>query len=860
MTFAVTVSPGPTSVLLGERRGLRPACLVEDLQRVLAEAPSSLEAWWSPCLWTNDRRASLAWEVASCCVVDLNYIDAAGVHVAAQGEQLERLIFLAATSLDASLWHRTPRGARIITVLNDPEIDPALWMQACEGMGIQIKTWLGENDLSCDRAVGRAGYETSSSESDLLMSRFLYTPKSLVAGIQREASVEVVRPEPHNVLDLALLAPRRTLQGLKLPDPAALEHERVSGVAADVEIAMERLREAERAPERKLVAVPSQVPSQRREEPPPPGDADAPPEVASTDGSQPAASGPTGGGQGRPLATVTSITRPPPPPPKADRPTIQITTDEEVVNDKAVKALTSDPRLYQRAHKLVTPLRGVTALAGVSRSADALTINEVPLAKLREMVATAANWTKVDATSLAKRKASTGTANEKAAKAEPIKWVPSHPPIWSVQAIQARGVWPGIRPLTGITEWPRLLPNGTLLIEPGYNATTGLYYEPTGEVDPVPDQPTADQVADAVVILQDAVCDFPFADQFGFPAWLAGLLTPLALTAFDGPTPIFLTESPIRGSGKSKLWCLVGRILTGRDMAGTPYTEDADEVAKKITASAIAGDATIFWDNVSGRFGCGPLDQATTARVWKNRVLGKMENTPELPLDCAWYASGNNVMLAGDIDRRVCTCRLEPKTEKPEERDDFKRKELLPWASTDRHRLLCAALTILRGFAVAGMPQGTGRYWGSFEGWSKVVKACIEWLGLPFQAAPTAGKTDTTETEELSGLLTLWEWCDRSGSGMTASDVLQDIETEQRDANLAGRPLDATVRSCLDALGGIGHIPTAKALGYMLRRWKGKICGGRAFREAGKNHSGIIRWVARKPSQVEIFKPEKPTT
>ena len=826
MKFQITMSSGPATELLGERIDFSSTKPVEGLLDVLTKSPREPEAWWSPAIWSGDRRTSLAWECAYCAVTDLNFRDAIGEHVMAPEDHLARFKELA-PGLPGSMWHSTPRGARIVTVFNNIEENAALWLRACEGLEIQLAAWLQANDLACDRLNGFAGYEASRPSHDSALSRFLFGPHALVGGIQRDAVLEMLRVEPVEIIDVALLAPDRPI-ALPAGDPEALSYEAAARRSTDVDIATGRLRS---------VATP--VASGRRQEPPPPSDADAPPPE---DDSGPASGGP---------ASLPDNVRPiRPQMPEEDRPEIKITTEEEDVNDQAVKSLCRDLRVFQRAKKLVTPLRSAAPINGVERNETSLTITEIPLPKLREMLSSSARWKKVDA-AVAKRAAAMGTANETVAKKEPIKWSPSHPPVWAVQAVQARGVWQGIRPLMGVTEWPRMRPDGTLLFDPGYDAKTGLYYEPMGEVDPVPQEPTDDQIVKAVADLRHAVCDFPFANEFGFSAWLAGLLTPLAISSFDGPTPVFLSESPTRGSGKSKLWMLVGRILTGRDLAGTPYSEDPEEIAKKITSSALAGDTTIFFDNVAGNFGGGPLDQATTARAWKSRVLGKSENTPELPLDCAWYVSGNNLVFHGDIDRRVCICRIEPLDDHPEERTDFVHRELLPWASGERHRLLSAALTLLRAFAVAGQPQGEARYWGSFEGWSKVVKACIEWLGLPFQAAPTSGALVTSEVEELGVLIAAWEWADPKGEGITASGMIRIVDEEQRNTDATHRTLDAAAVGFIDTIGA-GVLPNAKSLGCRLRKWRGKICSGRSIREAGSERSGTIRWAVRKPVQSTI--------
>ena len=585
----------------------------------------------------------------------------------------------------------------------------------------------------------------------------------------------------------------------------------------------------------------------RREEPPPPGDADVPPAELGEDDA-PGSPDELAAAAPRPpprLASVTPIRR------GGDVPEIPITCNEEGVNDKAVAALAADPRVYQRCFALVQTLRAPQPARSKKnpdgteepQTTDALTINAIPQARLRELLATAAHWMKPDAQAVAKRKAANGTANEAIAKAEKLPLVRTHPPVWAIQAIHERRTWKGIRVLTGVTEWPRLRFDGTLLCDPGYDERTGYFYEPSGPVDPVPAEPTPAQVDAALALLKEAVCDFPFASAQGFSTWLAGLLTPLCLCAYEGPAPCFLADASTRGSGKSLLWELVSHILSGRPLASTPYCEDDDEMAKKITAIALEGATMVFLDNVRSNFGGGPLDQALTSRSWKNRVLGKSENTGELPLNCAWYATGNNLIFKGDIERRVCITRLEPVEERPEERSDFAHPELLVWARMNRHRLLAAALTLLRAYAVGGFaPPPGAKSWGTFEGWSRVVKGCIQWLGLPFPEAPTASTATTEEGEEHLAVIQAFERFDPERQGLMAADLLGHLESERLAASQGHRPCDPMVQSCIDLLGG-GMKMNSKSLGRFLRSWRGRLRNGRGIRpKASKDRSGAIVW------------------
>jgi hypothetical protein len=879
--------------MAGSRVMIDPDWPVQSIVKTLNESPAGIEAWWSPSLWTSDRRASGAWESASSVVVDLNYYDAIGERTPPSPDHI-KLMRSQISSMPGSAWHSTPRGIRVIACFAESCGDPALWSKAARGLRYKITEWLRFWDLLADRVAHVAGYEVNREDEEQARARYFYGPRALVSGIQRGSTVRVLNEPPFDPVALADEVPgaawavpspevanelaaryRKSMRGdgpelsreenkailaavkagilpmdfdLAEPiDPTGEEYARAAEVAADVGAGTLRLEEAlkvdEQRKEKELAAAFSPPKPARPPDPPPHTDSDAPPSEEPEEVPPPMEEL-----RPRPLAQVIPIR-------SEEKPAIRITTEEELVNDAAVAALCPDPRVFQRGHKLVQVLRGVEMIHGIHRPPDALTIAEIPVPRLREMLANAARWQKVDAASVAKRAAASGTANESASRKEPLKWAPAHPPVWSVQAVHARGQWSGIRPLTGITEWPRLRSDGTLLADPGYDTKTGLYYEPAGKVDPISQEPCGEEVAGAVAALREVVCDFPFASEDGFSAWLAALLTPIAFGAFDGPAPMFVAEASAPGSGKSKLWEAVSFILTGRSAATVPYTDDQDEMGKKITSCALSGDPLIFFDNCT-KLGGDRLAQAVTSRTWKDRVLGKSENTPELPLDATWYANGTNIMYLNTLDRRCCVCRLESKLEHPEARPDaeFRHIPLEPWLRQERPRLLAAALTILRAYAVAGFPRVKPTSWGSFEGWSRLVKGCIDWLEIPFQDAPTASLAAGGELGELSATLDLWEHLDPRGKGIGVGEFLRIIDGEREDAERGNRKPSEVAQAFFDAIGL--PLPNAKKFGRRIAQWKGRVCEGRFFFQAATLHKVAV-WAVSKVADEDKGKQDQ---
>ena len=329
--------------------------------------------------------------------------------------------------------------------------------------------------------------------------------------------------------------------------------------------------------------------------------------------------------------------------PPDDRPVILVTHEEFEVNDRAIAALGTDPELYQRNLKLVTVAidEKTSKAEGIERAAGTPLIRPVQAARLREDLARVARWMKAKVT-----------------RDGEIEMVPTHPPDWSVAAVMARENWANIRRLVAIIEAPTLRPDGSVIEKPGFDRATGLLYIPNRDFPRVPIRPTrADAEASARDLL-DLVSDFPFKDGH-HAAWLAALLTAMARLLIDGPVPLFLFEANVSGAGKTLLCDLIAIIVTGRPMTRTGYAHDPVEMGKQISATALAGDALVLFDNLAngGLFGNPALDRALTGRTWRDRILGKLEMTPNLDLIAVFFASGNNTALC---QRRRQADRPEP--------------------------------------------------------------------------------------------------------------------------------------------------------------------------------------------------------
>ena len=331
--------------------------------------------------------------------------------------------------------------------------------------------------------------------------------------------------------------------------------------------------------------------------------------------------------------------------------------------------------------------------------------------------------------------------------------------------------------LRGLTGTPVFSRDGTLETTPGYQASTGLYYEPVGEPIPsVPAVPDATDVKRAKAIIgQEWLPDFPFVDDASRAHALAVPLTVVAREMILGPTPLFAIDAPAPGSGKGLLAEGIGILVTGRAPAVMSETRGEEE-RKRITALVLAGHPLILLDNVKRRLESATLAAVLTANYWSDRILGRTEEV-ELPVRGVWMATGNNIQLDTDIARRTVWVRLDARMDRPWERTEFREQHLSLWVERHRHDLVWAFLVLVQHWIACGRPEWQGRTLGSYESWSAVVGGILATAGIGGfleNREELYGRADA-ETDEWRAFTRVW-LADHGSSAVKAADLLRDAQ------------------------------------------------------------------------------------
>ncbi|MCJ7445720.1 MAG: bifunctional DNA primase/polymerase [Methanotrichaceae archaeon] len=306
-----------------------------------------------------------------------------------------------------------------------------------------------------------------------------------------------------------------------------------------------------------------------------------------------------------------------------------------------------------------------------------------------------------------------------------------YPPLELVRGVMALDGWDDshIPFINGIVRAPVVRADGTVLIESGYDKQTGLYYhlDLSLVVSQIPDNVTQEDAEKAAnFFITEVLSDFPFVDDASKANTIAAFLTPLVRPMIKGCVPMGLFDKPQPGTGASLLLELVCIVGTGLRMAAQSPHDNEEEWRKQITSIMRRGDQLTCLDNIASDLKSDTLSRVITSTVWKDRTLGKTE-TPEYPQRTVFYATGNNLLLRGDLPRRSYLIQVDAKMARPWERklQSFRHSNIIKWVADNRGYILTALLTMVRAWVIAGRPKGSDITVGGFDEWVEIVDGIL---------------------------------------------------------------------------------------------------------------------------------------
>jgi hypothetical protein len=272
----------------------------------------------------------------------------------------------------------------------------------------------------------------------------------------------------------------------------------------------------------------------------------------------------------------------------------------------------------------------------------------------------------------------------------------------------------------------------------------------------------------------------------------------------------------------------------GTEPALRPWVADEDEIRKSIYACLMAGDRSIWFDNVPDghKVRSSVLEAFLTSAVWKDRKLGESV-TSAIPNKTVLVASGNNLTPMSALARRSIVVRLDANTDNIRGRV-FRIANPRRYVMENRAQYLVDALTIIRAYLQRGGAFIAPVTLPSFEDWSRLAREPLLWLGMADPVITQLNETD----DENQNIGPLFE--------RLAANFGERTFTAGDMARVAGS-LSDTNNEISDMLMQMGCMEPTNPIkvGYWLRASKDKIGGSWKLVHDGHSKVGV-RWRLQK--------------
>lgn len=393
------------------------------------------------------------------------------------------------------------------------------------------------------------------------------------------------------------------------------------------------------------------------------------------------------------------------------------------------------------------------------------------------------------------------------------------------------GSWNTLRPLDAIARAPFLRENGSVCDVEGYDPESRVLYVPSTNYPPIPENPTRRDALEALSRLREPFNEFPWKEGASEAAFISHILAEAARLAME-TCPMYVYDAPMAGTGKSTLQEMAARIVHGTEPALRPWVADEDEIRKSLYACLMAGDRSIWFDNVPDgiKIRSSVLEAFITSSVWKDRKLGE-STTTGIANKTVLVASGNNLTPVAALARRCLVIRLDANTENLRERV-FRITNPRRYIMEHRPQLLVDALTIIKAY-IAVSVEGKGEMpvsLPSFERWSQLAREPLIWLGMDDPVVTQLHETD----DESQNVGPIYERliANFGVRSFTAGDMARIVGSLSDESNELS---DALMQmGCSDPNNPI-------KVGYWLRAAKDKI--GSGFKLVHDGHGKIgVRW------------------
>ncbi len=300
-----------------------------------------------------------------------------------------------------------------------------------------------------------------------------------------------------------------------------------------------------------------------------------------------------------------------------------------------------------------------------------------------------------------------------------------------------------------------------------------------------PDMP----LEEAKKLIYKMLSEFCFSGEQDYINGVAAILSPFLkglYPQFNERPPVFFFEANRERAGKDYFAGVIGHIYDGCAIEDSPISgndkngNSSEELRKKITSALIGGRKRMHFANNKGFINNCVFEQASTSRVWTDRLLGKNDFIKfENELD--FSLSGNTgVTYTADFRNRCRFVRFLYGEEDANSRK-FKNSDLHGWVEKNRSLILSALYSLVRNWVDNGKPKGSVPF-TSFPRWADVCGGIMENAGYGTPCKPDEESLGVDGDRDTSNMKQLFEMCfekypDQYITRGTITDLIKD-ETE----------------------------------------------------------------------------------
>jgi hypothetical protein len=288
---------------------------------------------------------------------------------------------------------------------------------------------------------------------------------------------------------------------------------------------------------------------------------------------------------------------------------------------------------------------------------------------------------------------------------------------------------------------------------------------------------------------------------------------------------------PRQLGAECELLALCAGVLAGPRCDLLPPIEEEEEMRKRLVSVLRNGAQTTIFDNVTKPVDSSALCAALTTGELSDRVLGASQ-TITVPTNVMIVLTGNNLIPAGDLSRRMIRITLDAGMENPGNRAfEF---DPLHFMRTHRtHPRLPDASSRLPGH---WRSTACGRPVSKFRNMVRYIRGCLcwvaesGWLDVAYPASSVVENFENDpESRKLGGLLSAWsEYFGQEGS--TVANAIRKTSTDENSA----------LADALDEIAGERGKVNPRRLGRWIEKHQGRIVERMRFTKNGVPHHAVV--------------------